>query len=283
MQINYHQATNNTWQLAGLSDSDLSAPVTESVKAKPESSTPAPSSLLSTFPTMSPDTPFSGSSDPVPGKTVLFLERLFCISDLDRVLFQLIVEFEYPPGAGSSSRKNLFAPYSLFSLTADAKSRLEDVERLKNFIIANETSLQRVSRSDLSFFIYQNRSSARPTSGISENSSLSAQPVVLLDENSLSQLAQQSVLHIKIAMKSKVVVRPSHEIPAVTEPAKVQQNSQMEMRSVKRGSLTLAESASSAIFSSVSNTSAKSEDSSISKWDANPLRNKTKQPLDGIQ
>ena len=196
---------------------------------------------------------------------------------------QVIVELRYPNSAGSSSRKTILAPESLFARTDDSNTRAVNVERLKNLIISTEASLSKKDRYDLQFFLYRYGSGAA-TTVIPDNTALSSQPVVPLDANALTELTMQTTIHIKLSIKEQQQQQQQQQQNFVSEMIQPSKFSIAKRASINAdghtqiGSFTSASdisssSSSSSSINSVDINASSSGDSTVSKWDANPLRN----------
>ena len=193
---------------------------------------------------------------------------------------QVIVELRYPNSAGSSSRKTILAPESLFAPTDDSNTRAVNVERLKNLIISTEASLSKKDRYDLQFFLYRYGSGAA-TTVIPDNTALSSQPVVPLDANALTELTMQTTIHIKLSIKEQQQQQQQQQnfVSEMIQPSKFSIAKRASINAdghTQIGSFTSASdisSSSSSSINSVDINASSSGDSTVSKWDANPLRN----------
>ena len=153
------------------------------------------------------------------------------------------------------------------------------MERLKNLIISTEASLSKKDRYDLQFFLYRYGSGAA-TAVIPDNTALSSQPVVPLDANALMELTMQTKIHIKLSIKEQQqqqqnfvseMIQPSKF--SIAKRASINADGHTQIGSFTSASDISSSSSSSSSINSVDINASSSGDSTVSKWDANPLRN----------
>ena len=176
-------------------------------------------------------------------------------------------------------------PESLFTATDDIKTRVDNVERLKS-IILSKASFSKEHEDEVQFYVYCYGNGISPST-ITETATLSTQPVIPLDAYSLTELAMQTTIHIKLIIKEQQQQRQQqHFISQEIEAERLQvSNNPIANREPVYGEgilqhLSLSSESDVTIRSSSSSSSdsglikaSSSGDSMVSKWDANPLRN----------
>lgn len=175
---------------------------------------------------------------------------------------KVLLEFETPQSSGIVTRRDVNVPKSIFNAVARGAQQ-ETVEQLQHFLISTEPSLQSGGPSDWSLSFQVGPLEFRP-----------------LDAASLPDLLSQQTCYVRLSPRGPQLGKPRatpNSLPSSSSSLDVAQganSSNLATRSsLDKDSCSAADEAVSvSVAPSMGASVSRSDDSSISTWDANPLR-----------